>query len=114
MIKLFMHINMVSKSLTIKAAALCCIIGAGIKKKNNRKKRKWMRKFFINRSKGSFDNIFHDLENHDSDLVQNYVRMPSHIFAWLLNQILPKIKKEENLMRDSISPGKILVKDVNF
>jgi len=88
----------------------CCISAAAFvimrknitsKKKVFKKRRWWERQLFQRRKNYSGENFILDL--HDGDLFNNFTRMSSTDFEFLINLIGPKVIKENTNFRDSIS-----------
>ena len=54
--------------------------------------------------RGSHVTIFKELEAQDVDSFKNYMRMTPQVFNVLLGKVEEHIKKEDTVMRSSISP----------
>ena len=86
----------------------CCISAAAFiirkktsKKKIKNKKRWWVRQFFQRRKIYSGENFILDL--YDGDLLNNFTRMSSSDFEFLINLIGPQVAKQNTNYRESIS-----------
>ena len=87
-------------------ALLSIIIACAAKKKSIVKKRLWVKKWLERRKeKGSFSEIFQELQHEEPNDYIDYVRLSPEIFIFILNKISPAIKKNYTLLRDAISPG---------
>lgn len=87
------------------------------KKKLLRKKRRsmWCKKWLSRRPlKGSFNQIFLELQTENPVDFENYTRMPIPAFYKLLAKIEPYIRKQDTSFRDSISPGARLEATLRF
>ncbi|XP_046977381.1 putative nuclease HARBI1 [Vanessa cardui] len=74
--------------------------------RERRKKRYWVRKWLLLRKKISHMSIMYYLEPED---FSNFLRMGSDSFEELLRMVTPLIKKQDTVMRESITPKERLV-----
>ncbi|XP_045132861.1 uncharacterized protein LOC123517072 [Portunus trituberculatus] len=71
-----------------------------------RRKREWCKLWLSRRPvRGSYNQIFSELQSENSSDFENYTRMPVIAFHALLTKIKPDIEKEDTHVRESISPG---------
>ena len=100
-----------SKTLKTKLLVLQALLL--IKKKKQRKRYVWSKNYLLRRkSKSSFTCIFKELKC-ESDFF-NYTWVGVGHFYDILNRIEGKIKKEDTVMRESISPGARLETTLRF
>ena len=88
-----------------------------LQKRNLRKKRRtlWCKQWLSRRPlKGSFNQIFLELQVKNPTDFENYTRMPIPAFYKLLAKIEPYICKQDTSFRDSISPGARLEATLRF
>lgn len=101
------------ETLLWSVVALC----AAKKKLLRRKKRRalWCKQWLSRRHlKGSFNQIFMELQVENPTDFENYTRMPIPAFYKLLTKIEPYICKQDTSFRDSISPGARLEATLRF
>lgn len=88
-----------------------------LKKKLLKKKRRtlWCKQWLSRRSlRGSFNQIFLELQAENQTDFENYTRMPFTAFHELLKKIDPYICKQDTGIRDSIPPGARLEATLRF
>ena len=65
-------------------------------------------------AQGAYNNLLKELEQMDTSSYCNFVRMDSSTLEELLVEVAPLIKKQDTIMRDSISPGERLTITLQF
>ena len=102
--------------VALEEAFLCAIVGAAATKLKKKKRRKlWCKGWLSRRSeRGSFAQIFSELESEWPRDFENYTRMSVASFYNLLTKIEPYIRKEDTHLRESISPGARLEATLRF
>ena len=92
--------------------ALCSIIALCAAKKlreENKARKEWCKPWLSRRPlRGSYSQIFSELELENPSDFENYTRMPITAFHDILKRIHPYIVKEDTRLRESISPGAML------
>ena len=92
--------------------ALCSIIALCAAKKlreKNKARKEWCKPWLSRRPlRGSYSQIFSELELENPSDFENYTRMPITAFHDILKRIHPYIVKEDTRLRESISPGAML------
>lgn len=81
---------------------------------NKKKRSKWVKTWKLNRVKSSDMILLRELRQNDPDDFKNYLRMDGEDFDYLLKIVGPMIKKQDTIMRDSISPEERLVATLRF
>lgn len=76
---------------------------------NKKKRSKWVKTWKLNRKKSSDIVLLRELRQNDPDDFKNYLRMDGEDFDYLLKIAGPMIKKQDTIMRESISPEERLV-----
>lgn len=79
---------------------------------NKKKRLKWVKTnktWKLNRKKSSDIVLLRELRQNDPDDFKNYLRMDGEDFDYLLKIVGPMIKKQDTIMRESISPEERLV-----
>lgn len=106
----------VTANLARQEALLWCIVGAACTEVKGRKKRRlWCKEWISRRSaRGSFTQIFSELERECHNDFENYIRMPVNSFYNLLTKVEPFISKEDTHFRESISAGARLEATLRF
>ena len=87
---------------------LVITLGAGVALVNERRKKRsiWTKKWLKRRAlRGSYAMIFRELKAEDSNSFLKYLRMEPAIFNFILNKVAPFIKKQDTVLRESISAG---------
>lgn len=80
-----------------------------------KKRRFWVRNWFSRRpTEGFYAKLRHELETEEPRFYRNFVRMDLQQFEDLLALVTPYIKKENTVMRESISPGERLMLTLRF
>ncbi|XP_053690751.1 uncharacterized protein LOC128739298 [Sabethes cyaneus] len=88
-------------------------------KRNQRKlkqKRKiWVREFILKRSeRGFMQTLYREIQQEDPRLYRNFVRLSSEDFNYLLQRVAPYIRKQDTILRKSISPEERLCLTLRF
>lgn len=78
------------------------------------KKRKWSKKWLLERRQFSHMTLLRELESNEPADFKNYLRMENHIFYNVLNLVRPYIAKQNTVMRESISAEERLVATLRF
>lgn len=102
-----------------KEVALCSIIALCAAKKKlleeNKARKEWCKPWLSRRPlRGSYSQIFSELELENPSDFENYTRMPITAFHDILKRIHPYIVKEDTRLRESISPGARLEATLRF
>ena len=89
--------------------AAMCIVIALVKQKKRREKKKrkrtWTREWIKNRPRhGAYHHLINELRLWDQASYRNFLRMDVSSFESLLNLVAPFIRKQDTVMRQSISP----------
>ena len=80
-----------------------------------RRKREWCKLWLSRRpERGSYNQIFSELQSENPADFENYTRMPVIAFHTLLTKIKPHIEKEDTHLRESIPPGARLEATLRF
>ncbi|KAL4083874.1 hypothetical protein QTP88_029190 [Uroleucon formosanum] len=82
------------------------------KKKKNRKT--WVKKWIEQRSEQSNVTLLKDLKENNPDDFKNYLRMDETDFTNLLELVAHRLKKQDTVMRKSISPAERLIATLRF
>lgn len=83
--------------------------------KKRRKRRWWTTSLFKSRSRYRGIDLINDLKAEmEYGLFQNFCRMKSTDFEWLLNEIGPKIAKEDTKFREAIPPTERLMLTLRY
>lgn len=90
----------------------CCEIANGLP--NKRRRTEWVKPWRLERlERGSFSFLMNDLSS-DAPSFVNYIRMNAETFNYILGKIEKDIKKEDTLMRKSISPAEKLAATLRY
>ena len=108
--------DVATANVALQKALLCTIVAAASTQLKKKKKRKrWCREWICRRSeRGSFSQIFSELENECPDGFENYTRMPVILFYNFITKIEPYMRKKDTHLRESISPGARLEATLRF
>lgn len=91
-----------------KKAALAVIIAISLKKRVKRKR--WSKEWLLKR-----DHLLNQIRTTNEDVdYANYFRMKDACFDELLNMVKPFLKKEDTVMRKSISPEEKLALTLQY
>lgn len=95
-----------------------CLIATAValevsKKKQKRKRSKWVKTWLKKREEYSHANLLNTLRLEVDDY-RNYLRMDEDTYIELLNLVTPIIKKQDTIMRKSISPHERLSATLRF
>lgn len=75
----------------------------------------WTKQWIMRRpEEGFYAKLLVELRNEEPDLYKNFLRMDAQQFDHLLALVSPLIKKQDTVMRASISPGERLVLTLRF
>lgn len=100
------------------AAAIIAIEECENKNKTIPRRRKrsvWVRDWVLRRQQdGCYAKLLRELELEVPSLYKNFLRMNALDFNTLLSLIEPKIRKNDTVMRNSISPGERLAITLRF
>lgn len=72
-------------------------------KTKSRKPRRWWVRPWIDQNRGNLDLVHNEFMSTDPEQFQTFLRMNKETFDKLLTLILPIIKKQDTLMRNSLS-----------
>ncbi|XP_046802535.1 uncharacterized protein LOC124418865 isoform X1 [Lucilia cuprina] len=90
----------------------CCESVGNIR--NKRQKREWVKKWRLDRvERGTFSFLMNDLFN-DSSSFLNYIRMKPETFNYILSKIENDLKRQDTLMRKSITPAEKLAATLRY
>jgi len=81
---------------------------------NKKKRSKWVKTWKLNREKFSDMVLLRELRQNDPDDFKNYLRLDSEDFDYLLKIVGPAIKKQDTVMRESITSEERLVATLRF
>lgn len=96
-----------------KKAALAVIIAISLKKRVKRKR--WSKEWLLKRDQYSHLNLLNEIRTTNEDVdYANYFRMKDACFDELLNMVKPFLKKEDTVMRKSISPEEKLALTLRY
>ena len=71
-------------------------------------RRKWSKDWFLKRREYGHVNLLRELRANEPDDFRNFLRMDAPSFDELLGLVAPLIRKEDTVMRSSISPSERL------
>lgn len=97
-----------------------CIIGLGVlfiqkyHQKSKRKQRMWTKQWLQNRDQYSHMQLIRELKENNPDDYKNYLRMSDACFQKLLSVVAPHIRKQDTIMRDSITAEQRLIATLRF
>lgn len=91
------------------ALAVICVA------EKNRKKRKWSRRWLLERQRNSHVTLLRELSQEESNFdFINYLRMDQQTFHELLNLVSPVIHRQDTNMRNAISAEERLTATLRF
>ena len=96
---------------------LCIIIiCAGLHQLQQQARRRfWVRPWITRRSQfGAYHSLIRELSDEDEKGYKNFLRMDMDSFNELLHLVEPHIKRQDSLMRQSISPAERLALTLRF
>ena len=92
-----------------------CSFGQCVVRALSKRKKIWMKEYLMKREgKGSYSNIFRELQNDSGADFLNYMRMPYNFFSTLLDLVSPQIEKQDTRMRHNICAGSRLAATLRF
>ena len=95
--------------------AACLALEEQREKKERRRRKWWVRPWIARRERfGAYHALMAEMKRDDRQSYINVVRMDPQHFQQLLTAVTPFIKKQDTLMRGSISPGERLVVTLRF
>lgn len=80
-----------------------------------KKRRCWAKNWILRRrEEGFYAKLLIELKSEEPEFYRNFVRMDSQQYEYLLALVTPHIKKEDTVMRESISAGERLMLTLRF
>ncbi|KAK7862635.1 hypothetical protein R5R35_001610 [Gryllus longicercus] len=100
---------------TVSTLAAACAALIILKKRRKRKRQMWVKNVFLRREEQSvYKVLMAELREEDEAMYKNFVRVTPEGFDLLLGKISQAIKKQDTVMRKSISCGERLALTLRF
>jgi len=99
-------------AMSARRAAFCIFLAIGLKKKV--KRRLWVKKWLLKREIYSHTVLLKEISVTEPEDYQNYFRMNERLYTMLLEKVQPFIKREDTVMRRSISASEKLAVTLRY
>lgn len=98
-------------------AISCVLLAVAVRRRRRRRKNRviWTKKWIQNRDlQGAYHQLLNELRQIDTSGFRNFVRMDATTFEELLCMVGPRIKYQDTVMRQAVTPGERLAVTLRY